>query len=368
MPSDPALQPTIDEFEITVLGTGGGYGESIVIHLGDGNWTIVDSCKSPSSATALPIEYLSRIGVDYSKQVKIVLCTHFDDDHIQGMANVIEQCPEAKWFISRVIDQKKFLRLVGLDYEKAKKLGSVSSTREFVRCLEILNSRSVLPLYNYASQDVTLIGINLKEGIRSEMIALSPSQQSQIEFDQEISQLITEFGSPEKKLVVKNNHRSVALLLRLGGHRALLGADLEVTTSDLTGWKGVMTQCSTIDSKANYFKIPHHGSENGHHDGIWTNLLFANPQSTITPWNRNQKLPQPEMVDKYKGLTANLYITSQPLFTAKPKSRDSEIEKAIRFFDIKLREIKYVPGIIRSRIRSSEKDWRTELFEAAVKL
>lgn len=368
MRSPVTSPPAEEEFEITVLGTGGGYGESVVIHVGNGNWIIIDSCKSPYSELSLPVEYLRKLGVDTSTQVKLVLCTHFDDDHIQGMSNVIHECSAAKWFISRVTDQQKFLRLVGLEHEKAKKLGSSSSTAEFVKCLEILDSRGTIPIYNYASQDTTLFTTTFPDGSRSEVVALSPSQQSQIDFDSEISQLITEFGVPEKKLIVKNNHRSVVLLLKLESHRALLGADLEVTNSTVTGWKGIMNLCTTIDTKSSYFKIPHHGSSNGYDSSIWTTLLLDKPEATITPWNRNQKLPQDAMVNLYRSLTNNLFITSQAAFTSKPKPRDTEIEKAIRFFGYELREVKYIPGIIRSRIKKGANSWRTETFEAALKL
>src|SRR5688572_29738807 len=121
MPPGISSPPGADEFEITVLGTGGGYGESIVIHLGNGSWMIIDSCKSPFSPLALPIEYLRKLGVNTNDQVKIILSTHFDDDHIHGLSNVVQECASAKWFISRLVDHQKFLRLVGLEYKKAEK-------------------------------------------------------------------------------------------------------------------------------------------------------------------------------------------------------------------------------------------------------
>jgi hypothetical protein len=46
---------------------GPGYGESIIVHLGDGEWMIVDSCVqrldqgNPQSAA---VAYLREIGVD----------------------------------------------------------------------------------------------------------------------------------------------------------------------------------------------------------------------------------------------------------------------------------------------------------------
>ena len=33
--------------EITLIGTGGGYGESCVVHYGENNWAVIDSCVDP---------------------------------------------------------------------------------------------------------------------------------------------------------------------------------------------------------------------------------------------------------------------------------------------------------------------------------
>jgi len=35
--------PAFNIAEVTLLGTGGGYGESIVLHIGDNEWILVDS-------------------------------------------------------------------------------------------------------------------------------------------------------------------------------------------------------------------------------------------------------------------------------------------------------------------------------------
>ena len=45
----------------------------------------------------------------------------------------------------------------------------------------------------------------------------------------------------------------------------------------MMGGKRIIRNGKTpLGSKAELFKIPHHGSENGHHQGVWNNLVVDN--------------------------------------------------------------------------------------------
>ena len=76
--------------EITLIGTGGGYGESVVVHYGHQQWMVVDSCIDPRDKTCLPLEYLREMGVDLARQVKWIVCTHWHIDHSGGNAPLAE--------------------------------------------------------------------------------------------------------------------------------------------------------------------------------------------------------------------------------------------------------------------------------------
>lgn len=356
--------PVAAQFEVTVIGTGGGYGETVLIHLGDREWVVIDSCKDPRSGTILGLEYLQSIGVNLETEVKLIICTHWDDDHIKGISTLLAACKNSIFCISAVNDQDKFLQLVSMDYEKLEKLGSISSTKEFMRCLEIIEERQA-PIRK-AVQDRNLYSKTLNSD-RIEVFSLSPSDESIRLYDHEISRLITEFGPPARKLIQSANEKSIVVFLKLSQHRVILGADLEVTGSNLTGWECILQSCSSIDRKSSYIKISHHGSENGYHIDIWRKLLELNPQATLTQWNKNKGLPQPAMVTKYKSHTTNLYITSDITSTS-PKKRDSDIEKAIDRLGYKPREVRFYRGIIRSRIMQTGTIWQTDLFDSARKL
>jgi hypothetical protein len=52
----------------------------------------------------------------------------------------------------------------------------------------------------------------------------------------------------------------------IGDIALLLGADLEETGEEDTGWSVIVASTERPHGKASIFKIPHHGSETAHHD------------------------------------------------------------------------------------------------------
>ncbi|MDZ4757143.1 MAG: hypothetical protein SGJ10_03255 [Bacteroidota bacterium] len=139
-----------------------------------------------------------------------------------------------------------------------------------------------------------------------------------------------------------------------------------ITCNPNEGWLDIIQNSQVIDKKSSLFKIPHHGSKNGFHEDIWLNLLTEKPISKLTPWNRNSKLPESEMLIRYSDLSMNLLMAS-PLVSDKPKKREKRVEKIIDSLNKKLREVKYKKGIISCRVKIDEIDsnWEVSLFENA---
>ena len=97
--TDAGVPPGKNEFEITLFGP--GYGESVVLHVGNGAWIVVDSCIDKEN-TPVAIHYLNRLGVDPAEAVTLVVATHWHDDHIRGMARLVAACTNANevWSLS----------------------------------------------------------------------------------------------------------------------------------------------------------------------------------------------------------------------------------------------------------------------------
>lgn len=353
--------------ETALIGTGGGYGESIVIHLGNNNWIVIDSCIDPKSKKSLPLEYLESIGVDINNDVKLIICTHWHDDHILGISQLFKACLNANLSLAVARDRSKFLQFIGLDNNKIKNETTASATKEINECLKILQERKT-PV-KQAVGDKVLLSYN-KNGLVYEVISLSPSDYVLEEYNQEISTLITEYGRSNKKVVYqKPNDKSVAILIKINDHRILLGSDLEVTPDRRKGWFCILDNSQTIDGKSSIFKIPHHGSNTGYHKDVWEKLVEKNAISKLTPWNKGKKLPQKEMLNTFLNHTENLYTTTLiQTCKGKPKKRDKSIAKAISRFNPSLSEVRYYKGIIRCRCNIENTKWEVELIQSAKKI
>ena len=356
-------KPQNNIFESSLLGTGGGYGESIVIHLGFDHWIVIDSCINPKTRISIPLEYLEKLGINIQKSVKLILCTHWHDDHIRGISMLLEKCKSAIFSTPRSSDIKKFLRLVGLDHHKSKINPSASSTTEFNKCLDILERRN--QTFCRAIEDRTLLSNN-QAGFNYTVCSLSPSDYIMSKYDEEISTLITEYGKTNRKIISETpNSKSVALLLKINKLRILLGSDLEFDPdSDQKGWLRVLENSKVIDSESSLYKVPHHGSKNGDHDRIWNELLLKNPISKLTPWNKNRKLPQANMLEKIQQKSEVAFITSINK-NSKPKAklRQRKLNKVIKSMKPSIREIMFHFGQVRCRanINNLNQIWSIEL-------
>ena len=266
--------------EISLFGP--GYGESLAIHLGGGDWIIVDSCIDSETAEPAALRYLLSLGVDAARDVSVVLATHWHDDHIRGLARVVEHCESARFHCSLAFDADELLTLVESPARLAERIKP--GQREFGEVLRVLRNRrgagSVLGTPNLVQQQ-TLI----RQTETCQITALSPSAASVELSLRAFARLLPEPLRPHLRVTAPSpNHASVALWLSTEKGRALLGADLEKTEDPGTGWNAVLALNPAERGHAEFVKIPHHGSETGHHEGIWFGLLAAEPGAALTPW------------------------------------------------------------------------------------
>ncbi len=173
--NDPALAtcPASDEFELMVFGP--GCGECLVLHCGDQQWCIIDSCRYPRQNLPIALQYLEKLGVEPKTAVRSILVTHWHDDHIRGMATIVRQCSAARFNISGALHSEQFFHLV-LEAEEANKLVKASSSAsEFGEILEVLEQRQDPPPYSV--EDGAMIYQNIQE--RTVLVqAISPSPET----------------------------------------------------------------------------------------------------------------------------------------------------------------------------------------------
>lgn len=349
--------------EVNLIGTGGGYGESLVINLGNNDWIIVDSCINPVSKEPLALEYLQERGVNLKESVKLIICTHWHNDHIKGLSKILNECINAKFCYTQVTDKAKFFRYLTFDSKKTVSDEETASTNEFLKCLEILKFRESQPIY--AFQDRNLFSTDYGCSIYS----LSPSDYILDQFNGELEKLLNDNFSVNRKHINKTpNNKSVVLLFMFKNHCALLGADLEVSQNKNEGWIHIVSNSTVLKPlKLSLFKIPHHGSENAYFEDLWNCHIEKNATSVLTPFNLSTRLPKPEMLQTYANHTNSLYMTSKVIAIPKAKPRDKSIERLLKNLNRKPFEVKFEKGIINNSIsfHDSKATWKTTVFEAA---
>lgn len=101
--------PRDDEIEVSVFGP--GYGESLLIHAGNGCWIAVDSCIDHASRRPRPLRYLEELGVNANTAIHIVVASHWHDDHVRGMHELFKAASSAYFICSTALTSVEFLAL-----------------------------------------------------------------------------------------------------------------------------------------------------------------------------------------------------------------------------------------------------------------
>src|SRR5947209_16424 len=102
-------RPADDQIEVSLFGP--GYGECCIIHVGSGKWIIVDSCIDPKSKSPVALQYLKEMGYDLASAVVMIIATHWHDDHVRGISQVMAECPNAEFVVSIAMSSKEFIAM-----------------------------------------------------------------------------------------------------------------------------------------------------------------------------------------------------------------------------------------------------------------
>ncbi len=293
---------------MTVFGP--GVGECIVLHLGEGDWIIIDSCTSPVRDEPAALGYLRSIGVDPDASVRMIVATHWHDDHIQGLATLLGECSNAQFVMSAALGPQQFFQLVLEVNAQNRLVKHNSSASEFAEILDVLASRARGPYAvgpSVYAQDGSRIFRGGHAGT-AEVWALSPSAATVTNALTNLAgQLVT--GGECKRF--SPNDLSVAILVRAGIYDLLLGADLENTAAPEFGWKAVLSSVAHPATQAGAFKVAHHGSANADHEEIWSEMLVKEPVAVVTPFAKlTEPLPRGTEVQRIKSRTSELYCTT----------------------------------------------------------
>jgi beta-lactamase superfamily II metal-dependent hydrolase len=341
-------RPAPDQIEVTVIGP--GFGECIIVHLGADNWIVIDSCIDASTGEPVALKYFRERNVGVERVVRVI-ATHWHDDHIRGMARQLAAFPNARFCTSSALTRNEFVASI-VKYDSRHGIVAGSGASEICEVLEILESRVGATTPMRASPGRTILdipGSQSGHGNQCTVKTLSPSDKQFQKFLESLGSFAPPPFAAKKRVPDQDpNDLSVAVLVSIGEQGILLGADLEESGDGELGWSAVLQVEGLPKNTGRIFKIPHHGSENGNCDEVWTDLLIANPLAIITPWNRNKGLPKRQDVERIQNQTHSGFITS---FVAKTltKERPYPVEKQIRETVGRLRPVQNSTGFFTAR-------------------
>lgn len=339
--------PNQADLELSLFGP--GIGECLVAHLGFGNWMVVDSCLNEAGDRPIALDYLEELGVDVNRQVKLVVVTHWHDDHIRGISQVVRAAGDSHFACSAALQTKEFLQLVAND--EIKLVEHSSGVDEFSEVLSILELRSGKrrrsgPDY-WAHEGMRLYYDQTQGPV--EVHALSPSAQTVTDSLGGFAKLLPSEGESIRRFpCVTPNDRSVALLVTSAKMHFLLGADLETGNDVRRGWRAVIESRVRPNAISSGYKVAHHGSGNADLEEIWTLLVVKNSRALLTPYARGrQPLPSEADVRRIKSNTQHVYCTVWPP-TQPPPRRN--VDRTMNEVTRSRRAVSKRPGHVRLRV------------------
>jgi len=327
-------KPKPNEFEISIFGP--GIGECLVCHIGNNKWLIVDSCLHPDTKKPMALEYLKSIGVDPTESVELVIITHWHADHIGGASQIVAECSEARICYPAALLEHEFLSFLsaysGSDITPVLDQ-KTSATREFASIVVTLkknceSNESYKGEYLSPIVNNTLIFEEKTDDFTISIRSLSPSSKS---YHDSIQLFASKMMPKVKELrnvvpMPEQNDNSIVLWVQVNDTCLLLGADLEETKDLYTGWSAIVNSKQRPNQKATIFKIPHHGSENGHSDDVWNKMINESHISLLTSKIGGRgAIPKESDIERIKNYSPNLFCTKVP--KGIKIKRDNTVEK-----------------------------------------
>ena len=323
--------PKNNELEVSIFGP--GYGESVVLHIGNGEWVIVDSCIDRKTKRPAALDYLNSIGV-CKDNVSLIVATHWHDDHIRGLSSIVAECTKAKFVCSMAIKSEEFSQLV--DIYKHKYLGtSLTGVNEFISIFNTLRIRNTQPKFAISERKIW----ESISTVAFSAYSLSPSDLEISNSLASIASLIPQEGVfPGTVTSPNENHSAVVLWFKLGEDKVMLGSDLEEKGIPGAGWSAIVEGDMVQKEKATIYKVAHHGSPTGYYQPVWSEMLHKNPWALLTPFSRGGKpLPSNKDIDIINSHTDRAYITFPSQKHLKRKIKDPLVKKIISKHTLEMR-------------------------------
>lgn len=330
-----SLPPARDEFEVSVFGP--GLGECIVVHLGDNEWCVVDSFISRGASESIAAQYLRGFDNDALNRIRLIVATHWHDDHIRGLSQLVKLVPQASFACSDALNSSQFLTLAAAFSGPFSRSSGTDELGKILGAAEpaIAARPSKMKSPMWAGENRHLLTLPAVPGVRShpvKIVALSPSDRTKMLALQEFANLTPSVGTSVRRLGRGGeNHASVAIWIDTGNEYLILGADLEHVDDHQRGWRAVLNSHDShrTNQRASFIKVPHHGSITGDAPEVWARMLVTNPVAVVTGYTPS-RLPKPSDLKRLAQRTDRLFHTT--IASTRTPARDPSVEKMMKMF------------------------------------
>ncbi len=356
------IAPGTDELEVSLFGP--GKGECATVHLGAGEWLIVDSCRDQLSQKQPAVTYLHGIGVDLSLQVKLVVATHAHDDHVSGIADLFKQCSSALLTCFSALTSEEFYASVVTDASIEGTLRK-SVRSEYRALMAELRARPLIAGRSpgrHAHEQRELWA--RLDGPAARVVALSPSDEAVNRATRLLAEGSATVGARRRLAASDPNEFAVALRVEVGGDAVLLGADL-LHGPAACGWTAVLA--TPKQPQGSLVKVPHHGAPNAHHPGMWSDLLTSDPLAVLAPYRAGAtRRPSAEDISRLKDHATRVYATADASLH-KQSARTRRVGASFAGVATGVKEVWGQAGHVQARRRPGE-EWRIAVQAPALRL
>jgi Metallo-beta-lactamase superfamily len=348
---------------------GPGYGECVVLHLTNDEWVVIDSCVDAGSTQPTALKYLTSLGVDITTDVRLILATHYHDDHIAGIGELLERCNAARFACSMALRSDDWTKLTEI-YRGYLVTGG-SGVDEIRRVMRELKRRAEKP--EIAAPIFCIAGRIFRDFLNAPAVlaCLSPSDAAVVAMHTRIREKLLPRARRRRLAVpsLESNDGSVVLAIRVGHASALLGADLEERNRPGLGWQAVLDSHGAGVAQYDGFKVPHHGSSTAYHPVVWNRLIVSTGWAVVTPYNRQREpIPTKSDCERIRRMTERSFITSPPGWS-RFRHPNPTVQKTAGEATVKIGPEQPKHGHVRFRkSATTEGEWRIDCFGHAVPL
>lgn len=339
------------------------------MHVGAGQWLIVDSCIDQQTKKIPVLTYLAQLGVDTSRDVVLVVGTHAHDDHIAGLSRILDECKASTFVCSSALTSEEFMATVEADAD-IERLFRKRIRSEYRKIFEIIENRGAVGSAPTAMRAVELRELWSRRGSEqvpsASAVSLSPSDHAVTRSLQALAGGLAKTADRRLITLVDPNEFAVAMWVTVGEVSVLLGADLTAGPAGC-GWSAVVSKFFPTD-RASAFKIPHHGSPNAHHDDVWSQLVTDDVIALMAPFRMGHRpLPADADIERIRMTSSALYCSANP--RAPALSKDVRHTRAA-LSSLGATNIRFEgrTGQVRARREPNAGAWRVECFAPAMQL